>query len=451
MRTYRPLIVLALFGGLVLACGGDDDDSSEPAGTEAEATTAAGGAETTAAAATSEAGETTEATDTTEAAAETTEASEDTEAAAPPEGEPIRLMVIREGDGTPANTPAVLEGAQAAAEAINGRGGIQGRPVEIVDCNTRADPNGASECARQAASEAVAVVGMLSSLEASVLPILAESSIPNIGVIPVSTEALMSPTAFPLNGGAPTRVIGTARAIVDQGAQHLAVIHLDNPNAAAFVPLINEGIADTGITVENTVSVPIGAPDVSSYVASALEGDIDGVALFLLTPDMVKVVQAIEASGNRDAYTVAAVTSEAERLVEALAGGGEGLISVASNLLPSQTDVEQIAQYDEEMEAIGALPSERGVNSWASVYLFEQAAADLATIDSASILDALSNMDNFDSGVYAPMDFTTPVDAIPGLTRLFNPTQQYIHVEGGTWQPLNGGGFVNVFNGEMVE
>ena len=229
------------------------------------------------------------------------------------------------------------------------------------------------------------------------------------------------------------------------------MIHLDNPNAAAFVPLINEGIADTGITVENTVSVPIGAPDVSSYVASALEGDIDGVALFLLTPDMVKVVQAIEASGNRDAYTVAAVTSEAERLVEALAGGGEGLISVASNLLPSQTDVEEIAQYDEEMEAIGARAVERGVNSWASVYLFEQAAADLATIDSASILDALSSMDNFDSGVYAPMDFTTPVDAIPGLTRLFNPTQQYIHVEGGTWQPLNGGGFVNVFNGEMVE
>ena len=79
--------------------------------------------------------------------------------AAKPTGAPLKLMVVYEGVG-PISSPEVPEGAIAAAKAINARGGIKGRPVQIIACDTKNDPTTATGCGRRAVSDGVvAMVG----------------------------------------------------------------------------------------------------------------------------------------------------------------------------------------------------------------------------------------------------------------------------------------------------
>src|SRR5262245_53102293 len=79
-----------------------------------------------------------------------------------PNASPLKLMTVYEGRGAASASPEIPEGAIAAAKAINAKGGIKGRPVEIIRCDTKNDPNVATECGRRAVSEGVvAMVGNL--------------------------------------------------------------------------------------------------------------------------------------------------------------------------------------------------------------------------------------------------------------------------------------------------
>src|SRR4051812_42338347 len=71
-----------------------------------------------------------------------------------PTGAPLKLMVVYEGRGASAS-PDVPEGAIGAAKAINARGGIKGRPVQIIRCDTKNDPNVATQCGRKAVANGV--------------------------------------------------------------------------------------------------------------------------------------------------------------------------------------------------------------------------------------------------------------------------------------------------------
>src|SRR5690554_3364485 len=88
-----------------------------------------------------------------------------------PTGEPIKVMVIHEKSAGVAN-PEIPEGAQAAARAMNKKGGIGGRPVRVLVCDTENDPNKATECGRRAVDEGVvALIGVLTPHSAGFMPL----------------------------------------------------------------------------------------------------------------------------------------------------------------------------------------------------------------------------------------------------------------------------------------
>ncbi len=89
-------------------------------------------------------------------------------------GSAIKLMVIADLETPVQALPQIVTGAQAAANQVNAAGGVNGRKIEILSCNTQGNPNVSASCAREAVSDHVAaVVGLLSITSSSVIPILA--------------------------------------------------------------------------------------------------------------------------------------------------------------------------------------------------------------------------------------------------------------------------------------
>jgi branched-chain amino acid transport system substrate-binding protein len=115
LRTFAVVVLGAL---LLAACGGDDDDGGEGAD---------------------------EATDTTAGSEEDLLGPEDQAS-----GEPVRIGMVSDGTTQAFDNTDELRAAQATAEYWNThKGGVGGRPVEVVTCETGADPAGATDCANQ--------------------------------------------------------------------------------------------------------------------------------------------------------------------------------------------------------------------------------------------------------------------------------------------------------------
>src|SRR6266851_7531817 len=119
-------------------------------------------------------------------------------------GSPIVLFVsagytspLGTGDGT------IKQGAEAAAAAINKRGGVNGHPLVIVTCDNQGGASGAVACARQAASSnAVAAISMRDAYAFASMPIYLDQQLPLIGVVPAGNpETNVSSIAFPIQGG----------------------------------------------------------------------------------------------------------------------------------------------------------------------------------------------------------------------------------------------------------
>src|SRR4051812_23210222 len=116
---------------------------------------------------------------------------------------PIKLFVIAPVATPIQNYPDAQAGAEAAAAAINKKGGIKGRKIQIGFCNTRSNANQAVACARQAVSEkAVAVVTHISTLTNLEIPILQQAKIPSVG-LQTNGNAIdwTNPYSYPLVSG----------------------------------------------------------------------------------------------------------------------------------------------------------------------------------------------------------------------------------------------------------
>ena len=91
--------------------------------------------------------------DEADGAPETSEAAGGTTTECP--GEPLRFTTIMTVTGPlalPTVAEEMAEGTRAAVEAVN-RDCVLGRPLEVIICDDKSDPNEATRCGREAASD----------------------------------------------------------------------------------------------------------------------------------------------------------------------------------------------------------------------------------------------------------------------------------------------------------
>ena len=105
--------------------------------------------------------------------------------------EPIRIgsVFAKTGAGAEENSPNYRM-VMLAAKIINAQGGLLGRPIEVVEFDTKSSPLGARQAALDAvAAKVVAVIGPSWSSQAMAMgPVLQESGIPMIGATTTAAE-----------------------------------------------------------------------------------------------------------------------------------------------------------------------------------------------------------------------------------------------------------------------
>jgi ABC-type branched-subunit amino acid transport system substrate-binding protein len=358
-------------------------------------------------------------------------------------GAPLKLMSVYESTG-PSASPEVPEGAIAAAKAINARGGIKGRPVEIIPCDTHADPNTAAACGRTAVSQGVlAMVGDLTIYGNEFMPLLAQHKIASIGLEPATAADFTSPASFPIAGGAPVVWAGMGEALAEAGAKKIALARQNIAPAAALGQFVNNGLRRFGITVANDVPVPPGAPDMSPYVAAALKGGTDGIIVGQAEQDAVNFVLALRQADP--GIKIALSATQLGDVLKALRGNSEGIIEVASDTIALKNPAEK--QYEKDMKAAGYtnLTGFR-LASYASVMVFGKVAARLPRMTAAGVFDALGQSRDLNVGLTPPLQFTT--GGVAGLPRVFNPCLLATRISDGVAVPLTGK-FQNAFTGNQ--
>lgn len=376
-----------------------------------------------------------------DAASDTTAAS--TTTVAPPSGPPVKVMVYSALSGVPTPFPEAVAGAQAAAKGVNDAGGVGDRPIEIVECDIGADPNGPVKCARQAVDEqVVAVVGSLDTTGDS-LAVLQEAGIPSVSPYPRRAE-LATPVSYPVTTGAMALVAGAVTALADQGHERINVTYSDVPGAAATVEFVAKLAADARGVAVRTTAIPQPSADLAPLVADASR-DVDAIAFVGTPTDAAKFVAAARQSGVTLPISGHSIAFD-EATIETLGDAAEGLL-VTTTFKPSTTEGDEaVDQFNAEMDAVDAdaRKNEISMGAWVGVKLLAAVAADLPTIDSASLIKALDGVSGLDLGLMPPVDFSKPIEVIPGLTRIFNTKVMYSEVTDGVLTPVDGR-FVDVF------
>jgi ABC-type branched-subunit amino acid transport system substrate-binding protein len=361
---------------------------------------------------------------------------------ATPTGEPILLGVIAEGEGTTPASPnldAALDATRAAATAVNADGGVAGRPLEIVGCDTRGDPNGAAECGREMVDQGVvALVGTFSGFSAGFLPVTEAAGIPSVGHFIGGAADLGATLTYPIMTGSPGLIAGQGFLAGELGCERPSIARNESDVVAQAVGLVNIGLSASGLEVANEVTFPFNAPDMSSFVAAATRDGVDCIIAITIDQDLVTFVRALRQSGSE-----VSVISVGNNIGRAIANGfGEdlnGVYGVSFLVPPTETDDPDVQRYLEELDAENpdAVKDELSENAWASVHMFADVTEGLDTIDSASVVAALNALDSYDPPLGPPVDFTTPQQTIPGA-RIFATGVMFTLVEDGEITSLTG-------------
>jgi ABC-type branched-subunit amino acid transport system substrate-binding protein len=262
----RRRIVAGTFAAMVLAiaaCGSDDnnaDTTNAPSDTDAPAVTDAGSGTQPPAATTGG----------TDAAGTTAGTS-----AGPATGEPIKVMTVAPINSQLPPYPNIHEAARIYGEWINARGGINGRPLEIVLCDGKGDPNEDANCGRQAADEdVVALVGSFSFDASQLIPILEEENIAMFGsCCPIAEIEFSNPISF-VTGSNFAIPAGAVARMVDDGCKHPAVVYIETASLEFATDVAKDVFAFKGFDPDDAkyITIPITAQDYSAQVAQAIDG-----------------------------------------------------------------------------------------------------------------------------------------------------------------------------------
>jgi branched-chain amino acid transport system substrate-binding protein len=322
----RRAIALAALSVLLLgavACGDDDDDDA--ASDEGEATS---GSE-----------------------AENLLGPED-----PASGEPVLIGMVSDGATAAFDNTDELRTAEATAEYWNThRGGIAGRPIEIVPCETGNDPAGATDCANQMVEAGVVAVGLSQSGVAdAVWEPLHAAGVSTLFFQTSSEDLLADPeTSFTMVNPLAT-LFGTPIAAAESaGTDQIAFVNIDVPQANAS---FESGAADSilgnaGLEYE-LVRIPPGTADMTSQMQQVAESGAGVVQIVGNDAFCIAALQGLNAVGYEgEVTTISQCITDTTR--EAVPGDQLEGISITATMALGATDDEAYQLYQAVMGTYG--------------------------------------------------------------------------------------------------
>jgi branched-chain amino acid transport system substrate-binding protein len=194
----------------------------------------------------------------------------------PASGEPVKVGFISDGRTASIDNSAMQPAGEATVDYANEyMGGIAGRPIELVTCETAGEPGKATDCANEVVQEGVVMTIMPETIQpAAVHTVLSANGIPLFvyGVTePAITEDAENAFMFAsLTGGLSALPIDVAE---QNDLDRVTVFVVDVPAATEFYEGLGaEQFQEADIELE-VVKIPLGAPDISQQVNQVVTGD----------------------------------------------------------------------------------------------------------------------------------------------------------------------------------
>lgn len=385
----RYLLALVAIGALAFAaagCGGSDDSSSSSGGSESGSQS-----------------ETTELT-----------------------GSPVKIMTLASASsptGSSITSPQIPPVAKATVEWVNDNGGINGRPLEVITCDDRGEPNQTEACAREATEAGViALVGTQTPNSDKIYPIIEKTGTSNLGDLASGAGDFANKLSFPFFA-ATAALPGTGQLAAQQKeCKNPGFVGVETPAYELVLNTARAGVESEGKKIAYDIAIPQNVTDYSSQAGEAAE---KGDCLILFTvPDSAKAfVPALRQTSDQPIIPIP--SSVNPELASELASDLEGT-KLLSFYPPWSSPLSD--EYREAMEEYSdpekyELKYFYGPNTYLAVRVFAQIAAtvqgELTPKSFTAALNKASEVETY--GLLPPLNLTPENELpVPGFNRSFN-------------------------------
>jgi ABC-type branched-subunit amino acid transport system substrate-binding protein len=341
-------------------------------------------------------------------------------------GPPVQVMVIETKTDNGVSSPtAGLNGdvgVKAAALAINKAGGIQGRPVKVIVCDDKSNPNNTEACARTAVADHVlAIVGADTAFGDNYMPIITAAGIPTIGDAPSSADELTSPLSFPVEAGSLVVVGSLGTVLGKYGAKKIVSVYPDNANAKFLNQYIADGAQQQGGRLLSSIPIPTDAVDMSSYASVISSSGATGIASFIGGTQLVALLKDLHQTGNN--LTVSEPIPELTTTQQEQVSSIDSKAYFVGDTYPDDDNaVPGIKAFNEQVDALGDHTTTRNeflISPWAAMHIVANIAQKINPIDSASLVAAMKSAGTINVSPEAPFNWATTSPQYPGF-RVFS-------------------------------
>lgn len=364
----------------------------------------------------------------------------------------VTIMGILDLSGTNGAYTQFENAMTASVKGANARHEAGGHTLKIIFCDSAANANASAACGQKAVSDHVAGVVTLAG-NATYEPYLSQAGIPTVDIL-LNPIMYKSPISFSIFGGGVANSSGFASGAKALGCQKVVLVAaLGEP--ANVVAQAASAFATTakgaGVQVGPAVTAPAGTPDMSPFIAKALNSNPDCLVLQGYGADGIALIKATLTSGKN----VKILTGASYYTTQGLNSLGSQVAKVdfVTVGLPSTSTNPTVQEWDSDINKYSPNPKSYEGGSaalWADVQLLGYVAGHVqGTADASSMLKYMNGMKSYNPGLLPAVNFTK-APANPAGPRVFAPYALLVQYHNGNFSTIGDGSFYNVFTGAKV-
>jgi ABC-type branched-subunit amino acid transport system substrate-binding protein len=304
---------------------------------------------------------------------------------------PIKVLTFGDITGlfpTPQND--LVDAVRAAVNAFNASGGVQGRKVDLITCNSEFNPATASSCVENAKTDGVVLaIPSFEIFDSITTPILETQKIPIFGA-PSTAAAAFDPAEACFVPGAFSLYPAGATQMAKAGVKNMSVLEpLGVPNTNEINQAVTMAASAAGMTIGAVVGVSPVATNLSTLAAQATDGNEDGSFLLESSPALLTLIGDIAQNRAGIKMDIFGPDLAIPQTLAALSKipAAKGLYGVNSTVWPTDKSIPGIKLFDKELGKLdssalgnaGALPP--WIDAWGAMQV-------LATMKSGPITAA---------------------------------------------------------------
>jgi branched-chain amino acid transport system substrate-binding protein len=305
-----------------------------------------------------------------------------------------------EGASAAASSPESYQAAEAAVDYVNDNlGGVKGRPLKLIHCESLGTPDSVINCANQAVDDKPdVVIKGVDVAGGSAVPIVTGAGLAYVTLNAGSPDEVDHNLAFSLTSGFAAQFAPVAAYAKTKGYKSLGVIYtnvqpLSTPLNGPFASLLaKDGISYVPEPVDIT------AADVTSQYNALVAKHVGAILVVTTLAQCTATLQARSSLSDSTPLFMSSSCDVPSALSAASSSATNGAIFAFqdTSAVPSDTDTKTYLQamktYEPSSNVGSFAPS--GFESIIDFYRAMMTASDPATLDAASVAATLKSAKN---------------------------------------------------------